>query len=109
MKLTRCQSKHDKYQIALSLAQLSPSLFVPFIELKTTISISRFQRKNGFEKRATLGHRCIKFTGPRIFSPPPKCGPDSLPRLLKLNLASTLIFFYKNSLIRKSRLKMPEA
>ena len=29
--------------------------FVPFIVLKTTVSISRFQRKNRFEKRPTLG------------------------------------------------------
>jgi len=29
--------------------------FAPFIVLKTTVSISRFQRKNRFEKRATLG------------------------------------------------------
>ena len=29
--------------------------FVPFIVFKTTVPISRFQRKNRFEKRATLG------------------------------------------------------
>ena len=30
------------------------TLFVPFIVLKTTVSISRFQHKNWLEERATL-------------------------------------------------------
>ena len=34
--------------------------FVPFIALKTTVSIPRFQRKNRFEKRTTVGREIRK-------------------------------------------------